>query len=69
LFLERTSRATLAPVVLKSAVKPVDPALFLSGHRIDVHNRCIIGSAATCPDGTPVPFFSGHVINAPTLKT
>jgi hypothetical protein len=68
LFLERTSRATLAPVVLKFAVKPVDPALFLSDAR---------------PGGTPVPISRSHVshfmqvpfrtslkfTNAPTLKT
>ena len=56
-------KTTIAPVVRKSAAQPVDPALFLSGHKIDVR----IDSAATCPDGTPVPIFRS-CFNAPILE-
>jgi len=56
-------KTTIAPVVRKSAAQPVDPALFLSGHKTDAR----IDSAATCPDGTPVPIFRS-CFNAPILE-
>jgi hypothetical protein len=47
----------------RSQAQPVDPALFLSGRKIDAN----INSAAARPDGTPVPI-SRSCFNAPTTN-